>query len=136
MKKVLTILLITLMGCLQPVAAGNNQKNAEDEIKAQVRKALKKDREVTIKLKNGNNLKGKIQSADSDSFKVENAKSAAVETLTYSEVAAIKVQGGGFGKIFGTVVGGPAYASGGWKGVIVVAALMGGLLAIVASSRD
>ena len=137
MKKVLAIILMTLIGCLQSAVAGSNQKSAEDEIKAQISNALSKDREVTVKLKNGNVIKGKIQIAEKDSFKIEKAKSTSVETINYSDVASVKVHGSGsFGKVFGTIVGGPAYATGGWKGVVFVAALMGGLIAIVASSRD
>ena len=137
MKKVLATILISLIGCLQPVVAGSNQTGTEDEIKAQVSKALNKDRDVTVKLKNGKVVKGKVQTAEKDSFKVEKAKSATVETISYSEVASVKVHGSGaFGKVFGNLVGGPAYAAGGWKGVIGVAALMGGLIALVAISRD
>ena len=137
MYKVLTIVLITLIGCTEPVAASNNQKTAEDEIKAQVNKVLSKNRDVTIKLKNGSRIKGKIQLAEKDAFKIEIVQSTAVETIPYSDVAAVKVHGSGaFGKVFGTIVGGPAYAAGGWKAVIGVAALMGGLIALVATSRD
>jgi hypothetical protein len=136
MKKLLIITLIMLLGGLQSVAAGN-QKNSEAEIKAQVSKALSKDREVTVNLKSGKVIKGKILSADTDTFRIEGTKSTTVDTLPYSEVASVKVHGnGGFGKVFGMVVGGPAYATGGWKGVIVVAALFAGVIAIVASSRD
>lgn len=136
MKKLLIITLITLLGGLQASAAGN-QKNTAAEIKARLSQALSKDREVTVKLENGNVIKGKILSVDQDTFQIASPTGTSGNTIAYGDVASVKVHGkGGFGKVFGMVVGGPAYTSGGWKGVIVVAALMGGVLAIVASSRD
>lgn len=135
MKSILAITLILLIGHLQVLAAIPAQNKTEDEIKKTVTQALYKDRHVTVKHKSGRVIKGKVQSADIDSFTLQVVNSAGLETFKYSEVASIKIHSA-FGRVFGTIVGGPAYATGGWKGVAIISALFGGLIAIVASQRD
>ena len=49
---------------------------------------------VSVKLKDGSKLSGRITQRDDDAFTVTDAKSGAIRSLTYAEVERVKSAGG------------------------------------------
>jgi small nuclear ribonucleoprotein (snRNP)-like protein len=90
------VALVFQMLCVLPVAAatGRPQDGATAKVKAQVAKHEQKRDKVSVKLKDGSKLKGRITQRDEDAFTVTDAKSGATRSLTYTEVAQVKSSGG------------------------------------------
>jgi small nuclear ribonucleoprotein (snRNP)-like protein len=90
------VALVFQMLCILPVAAatGRAQDAATAKVKAQVAKHEQKRDKVSVKLKDGSKLKGRITQRDDDAFTLTDTKSGATRSLTYTEVAQVKSTGG------------------------------------------
>lgn len=87
--------LLFQMFCLLPVAAATRQ--AQDaqlaKVKAEVAKHEQKRDKVSVKLKDGSKLSGRITARDDTAFTLTD-KSGATRSLTYAEVERVKSAGG------------------------------------------
>lgn len=87
--------LLLQMFCVLPVAAATRQ--AQDaqlaKVKADVAKHEQKRDKVSVKLKDGSKLNGRITARDDASFTLTD-KSGATRSLTYTEVEKVKSAGG------------------------------------------
>lgn len=100
MKNRLKVLPLSLMLVLVPLArivsaqpqAGDAEKAAK--VKSDIAKRLAdKKTNVKIKLRNGEEVKGRIDQADDNLFTVTQDKTAKKVEIAYSEVAAVKGRG-------------------------------------------
>ena len=107
--KMLMPLLMTLTLLLLPVRpAALAQQQLTDptvvKIKTDVEKRLRNEKtKVTVKLRNGSELKGKITHANGDVFTLKDKKGT--RSVSYTEVAKLKGQGLSKGAKFGILTG-------------------------------
>ncbi len=95
------------------VAQQLNDSAKADQVKAEVTKRISSKKErVTIKLQNGNEVKGSLAQAGPDSFTVTDQKTGQQTSIAYGEVAKVKGKGLSKWTKIGIVVG---------VGVVVVA---------------
>ena len=118
MKNVLRSLPLVLLLMISPLARGVaaqqlNDTTKVDKVRSEVTRRIsdKKER-VTVKLQNGNEVKGSLVQAGDDTFTVTDQKTGKQTSIAYSEVA--RVNGRGLSKWtkIGIVVG---------AGVVVIA---------------
>ena len=81
--------------CALPIAAATRraQDAATAKVKAQVAKHEQKRDKVSVKLKDGSKLSGRITQRDDDAFTLTDTKSGATRS-TYPEVERVKSAGG------------------------------------------
>lgn len=97
MKRKLISLLMALavLSATPCLASGKDNQDAAalDKIKARVVKAQAKDSQVTVKLKNGQTIKGKVEEVTEQGFTIRGKGASGADftaTIDYSGVATVK----------------------------------------------
>src|SRR5512132_1975243 len=107
--KSLALAFIMVLVPLVPAAQAQAQSGAPNKtakVKSEVAKRVDNQKaRVKIKLRNGEELKGRIDQADDDTFTITQDKTGKKIQLAYSEVAEVKGRGMGTFTKIGIVVG-------------------------------
>ena len=101
----LMLLVVPLSRVAHAQAPANDAENTA-KIKAEVAKRIAgKKTKVKIKLRNGEELKGRIDQADDNGFTVTEDKTGKQTQVSYGEVARVKGRGMGTGTKIAIIVG-------------------------------
>jgi small nuclear ribonucleoprotein (snRNP)-like protein len=105
MKKIMSVLLVVgLVLCSVRRVALSQQRLADpvDKIKTDVANRLRSDKtQVTVRLRNGSELKGRITQAAENMFTLKEKKSGAHRDIAYEDVTKVKGNGLSKGAKFG-----------------------------------